>query len=315
MQHPHNVIKCFHLCPERNAVVLGQAVARRKGLVALVAVKDTTIVAVGDVSQKRLARHVLRPPTRLALLALKTDKLVFVHKVSDQQRLVRADGIITQRTVALVITVIIFAHFAAANMVVEQRNSLERPRTHAARGEGVALLGMGPLIFLFHHDVFGTTWTLGFDLVGHDVRHKVAVVRIDSFPAHSASRKPVSDRGVLFFIRHRNNLVANFAVFHFVFMGAEMPVKNPEIGVNNLVADWASRKPMNDSCVIACVPDRHHKFTTRTLFWFFLVRLNMSIKNGIVRVDAFSTKTDRVVMHLDCMLKLFSTHNIFIARD
>ena len=137
--------------------MLGETVARRKRLVALDAVKGPTVEAVGNVSQKRLARHVLRVAPRLALLALKPGKLVFVHKVSDQQRLVGADGLIAQGTVSGVVTTL--AHLAPSNMVVEHRDSLKRLGTHAARGEGVTLLGVSPLVFLFYHDVVGTART------------------------------------------------------------------------------------------------------------------------------------------------------------
>ena len=160
----------------------------------LIAVVVATVEAVGHVSQKRQAGHVVRPPSGKTARTLKGRKLVSVHKVLKQHRLVRADGLVTQGTVPLVVTVVTLAHFAAANMVVEHWDRLECGGTHAALGKGVALHSMTPLIFLFDHDVVGTTRTRCFDFMRKQMRHEITMVGSGNFFTHRARRIPVYRR-------------------------------------------------------------------------------------------------------------------------
>jgi hypothetical protein len=301
---------------ERDAVVLAQAVARTEALAASSAVVLTTVDAVGDVLEKRFCRHISRIFPRVAFFTPKPLETVLLHEMLDQQRLVGANGVVTQGTVTIVVTVGVQVNTAVAKVVVKLRHSarLEVAVTVTTYGERVHILGVRNQTFLAHQRRAARTF--GLHLVRSHVTEEDRVIATKLFRTILALGEIVVLTAVLFQVRARDNFVACQTFVEWFFgVRSHVSKKVCPIGIDGLATDLALWKSVRFTAVgFQEIPTRNN-FVARHTFcgWFVVVRGQMTIEVDVVGIDGLATATNGEIVTLNCMFELFATDNLRVA--
>jgi hypothetical protein len=236
----------------------------------------------------------------------------------DQQRLVGANGVVTQGTVTIVVTVGVQVNTAVAKVVVKLRHSarLEVAVTVTTYGERVHILGVRNQTFLAHQRRAARTF--GLHLVRSHVTEEDRVIANKLFGTDLALGEVVVLTAVLFQVRARDNFVACHTFVEWFFgVRSHVTEEDRVIATKLFRTILALGEIVVLTAVLFQVRARDNFVACQTFVeWFFGVRSHVSKKVCPIGIDGLATDLAlwKSVRFTAVGFQEIPTRNNFVAR-